>query len=463
MRMNTGDEFSKIDEEARALGILPEGETSSDEDGLLRRRAAEFPDEDDAMGRFTLVQREDGSVEWQGSALDALQTSGRRSGLPFFLQFEGAVRREFKFPKLSPNQVIQTLEKVEADHCADQVGKKAFYGLRRWVEGTTPGVGSLEGSASQPVGPTPGKRALVLIHGTFSNNGSFIQGFQKSDFGRDFLHRAAKHYPGGVLTFDHQSLAVGPLLNAVDLAGLFAGTDAEVDVVCHSRGGVVTRWWFEAFGHTIGKNPRAVLVGCPLAGTSIAAPGNLRNTLSLFTNIGQSLEQGVGHLVPPGVFRIVSLALLKVLGSLTSIAAKTPIADTVVALVPGIGGQSRVSNNLELRRLHQQAKANPPAYFAITSDFEPDQPGWEFWKWFNKGQVVSTVADAGADFLFEGANDLVVDTASMRSLYGGLDAPDPRPDIAASLDFGRKDRIHHLNYFDQRKTIDFITKSLGIP
>jgi hypothetical protein len=51
----------------------------------------------------------------------------------------------------------------------------------------------------------------------------------------------------------------------------------------------------------------------------------------------------------------------------------------------------------------------PPTYFVVQSDFETESPGWRFWKWFNKGRLVS----AGAGIIFPGKNDLVVDTVLM--------------------------------------------------
>jgi hypothetical protein len=41
---------------------------------------------------------------------------------------------------------------------------------------------------------------------------------------------------------------------------------------------------------------------------------------------------------------------------------------------------------------------------------------------------------------------------------------DQVPIPAANVfDFGTTSRVHHTNYFEQPETIDFISKSLGIP
>src|SRR5208283_5185534 len=99
------------------------------------------------------------------------------------------------------------------------------------------------------------------------------------------LGRAAKHYDQ-ILAFDHPTLSVSPMLNALDLARRLDGSKADIDVVCHSRGGLVTRWWLEAFDRPIGKR-RAVLVGAPLEGTNLAAPPRLRYVLSWFSNLNR--------------------------------------------------------------------------------------------------------------------------------------------------------------------------------
>ena len=78
------------------------------------------------------------------------------------------------------------------------------------------------------------------------------------------------------------------------------------------------------------------------------------------------------------------------------------------------------------------------------------KPGWKFWKWFRKG----TLFDAGADLIFPGANDLVVDTVSMTDVPGNVIQP------GDLLDFGTGDVVHHTNYFEQKDTLDFMLDRL---
>jgi len=57
--------------------------------------------------------------------------------------------------------------------------------------------------------------------------------------------------------------------------------------------------------------------------------------------------------------------------------------------------------------------------------------------------------------IFDGANDLVVDTSSMGQL--GLSSTNAK---ARTLDFGTSETVHHLNYFQQKETFQFLRKTL---
>src|SRR5262249_7533215 len=150
---------------------------------------------------------------------------------------------------------------------------------------------------------------------------------------------------------NHPTIAVSPILNAMDFAGYFGGVTAPIDVVAHSRGGLVTRWWLDALDGTSSARKRAVLVGSPLQGTRLAAPDRLPGALSLLTNYGNALK-AAGYLASVYVpFLSVPLALLRLLTSVTSFASRTPLIDAAVALVPGLSAQSKVLNNQESDRL----------------------------------------------------------------------------------------------------------------
>jgi hypothetical protein len=310
------------------------------------------------------------------------------------------------------------------------------------------GLRALGDDGLEPLARFPEKgRILLLIHGTFSESASFFDGFQQNPQGPAFLDWARGHY-SQVITFDHPTLAVSPILNARELALRIGPSQAEIDVVCHSRGGLVTRWWLEAFDRAPPERRRAVFVGAPLAGTGLASPANLRGSLSLLANIGSVL--GAASAGVP--FLAVMTGLFGILTSVTRLGASTPALDAAVALVPGLFAQSRVGNNAELLSLRQGPQRMDGRYFAVQSNFESESPGWRFWRAFRQPHLV----DSLADLVFAGHNDLVVDTGSMTDLADALSIP-----AGQVLDFGTSDAIHHTNYFAQAATLGFIQARLG--
>src|SRR3954454_22068763 len=66
------------------------------------------------------------------------------------------------------------------------------------------------------------RRALVLVHGTFSRTASPVDGF-----GADFIGWARQHYRV-VLGFDHWTLSKSPEENAAQLADELRAFDADL-------------------------------------------------------------------------------------------------------------------------------------------------------------------------------------------------------------------------------------------
>jgi pimeloyl-ACP methyl ester carboxylesterase len=395
---------------------------------VRRRGQRGLPDQ---VVTLTLVE-EDGVLYWRDrSSLPALSRRRSRRGGQLI---SGEIVTQRRFEMLAPDMVNASIQKLDDRFSAPR-------GLRKLVNGQwAPAVGPFKGTT------------LLLVHGTFSNNDHFLDEFKATLPGQQFLARAQQHYTQ-VLAFDHPTLAIGPLFNALELARLLAGSTHDVDVVAHSRGGLVTRWWLEALGGGVGPRARAVLVGSPIAGTSLAAGPRIRGGLDLLTNYGTVLERAMGLVGAANPFLAAPAAILRVLLSVTGLAAKLPIADAAVAMVPGLFAQARIGNNGEIARLRAGPALRAVDYFAVRSNFEPQSEGWKFWRYFRK----TTLADPLADIVFDGENDLVVDTDSMTD-FGASGAK-----LAATWDFKTNPDVHHVNYFRQPETIDFIAKSLQVP
>ena len=241
-------------------------------------------------------------------------------------------------------------------------------------------------------------------------------------------------------------------------------------MICHSRGGLVTRWWLEILDHYAADSGaeepargRVIFAGSPLAGTGLAAPHRLKAAIDVLTNISRALEwtaRGAGIIVPAAApLAHAAGVLFSMFGKLTALAARTPILDAGISMVPGLNAQSRVGTNREIAELRDAIgrRSGRPAgrfladYYFLTSNFETDSPGWKFWKYFRKDKL----ADIATDMVFDGANDLVVDTPSMTSL-----ADECEPVAGHVLDYGTNNVVHHCNYFQQPTSIEFIRKTL---
>ena len=101
-------------------------------------------------------------------------------------------------------------------------------------------------------GPFSG-RTLVFVHGTFSNADNMLAEFAATSHGKAFLNAAddgEKKYDN-IVFFEHATLAVSPVINALELGRFMAGSSGQIDVVAHSRGGLIVRWWLEAFGKSL--------------------------------------------------------------------------------------------------------------------------------------------------------------------------------------------------------------------
>ena len=423
--------LGELEQAGAGVGVVSPEATLVAERGFSPRRRA-MHDEKDPVGTILLTET-DGVLGWADSY--SRGSDARRAGFGRRSPVVGRIVEQFKFERLPASQVGQFLGDLDASLTPAP-------GLKRWRDG----------QPLQPVtAPSAGaQRILLVVHGTFSRGEVLIGELQRSAAGKDLLGRASRLYDE-VLVFDHPTLSVGPLLNAVDLARLFQGATAAVDVLAHSRGGLVARWWLDVLRPAGAPAARAVLVGSPLSGTSLASPARLRAALNLLTNVarGMALAGAAASITIPLLTAVVGV--MKILASITAAAAHTPLVDAGIALFPGLAAQSAVSNNAEIARL-RAAGTSGSAYFAVLGNFESADPGWAFWKRFRK----SALLDAGADLIFEGANDLVVDTASMTELA-------PAAAITTVLDYGTSDSVHHTNYFSQSRTAEFVAQSLSIP
>ncbi len=412
----------------------------------VMRRAGTVRPPIEQVDTLTLLRSPDGVLRWEtGTPSLVSAAQPRRAGraaLP-----AGQIVEQFVFARIPPNQVGVLMEKLDRRLTPNGVGPATAGApdprLRRW-----------DGTKLVPFrgADAAGRKVLLFVHGTFSNCDNLFEemSLAENQGGNNLLGRAQTRYDH-LLTFDHPTVGCSPVMNAFDLAALLRPAPASVDVVCHSRGGLVVRWFLEAFADPRMKR-RAVLVATTIAGTSLAAPPRQKAAFQYLTNVGDTLGRllGLGMAHP---FLAAAGTLMSILTSITKAAANTPILDAGMALFPGFQGQSRVGNNPELLRLRANTGGAGGKYFAVTSDFQPRDPGWDFLQYFSKPML--RVANAGADLLFDGPNDLVVDTVSMTDLADQTQLSGK--DVKA---FPTNDTVYHTNYFRQTGTLAFIREKL---
>jgi len=426
------------------------------EDGTVaerrRRRQRVANATDNPIKTVSLIE-EDGVLLWRDGipvrSLSSYRRRARSTDQPS--SSDGSLVLTKQFPILAPNKVTEAIGRI--DRSLNNAIPGTLRSRLRPLRQDSSGKFAL--AETDIAGPLAG-RTLMFVHGTFSNADNMLGEFAATEPGQRFLNAAMaseKKYDH-VIFFEHATLAISPVINAIELGRALAGSSGQIDVVAHSRGGLIVRWWLEAFGNSLyldAERPaRVVFAGSPLHGTSLAAPDKLRNATSLISNIGSFAEVTLKLTGSANPFLWLGGKLVEVIVSLTG-ALNAPLIDVLVTLLPGLSGQSAVSNNHEINVLRLGPCTVNPMYYVVKSNFETENPGWKFWRNFRKDRM----GDLAADIVFPGKNDLVVDTASMTDL-GDSEfklklAGDP-------CDFETSDTVWHCNYFRQDKTIAYITE-----
>jgi hypothetical protein len=340
---------------------------------------------------------------------------------------------------------------VSADAAADIVASGI---VKRFDEQASPGVYLLTPGAL-PQGKADGKRLdtipaadgalLVLVHGTFSS----IEGtFEPLWTGHPEHVRALfDRYAGRVYGFQHPTLGVSPIDNALTLARALP-QGARVHLLTHSRGGLVAEVLarvcaertadgaaLEAFDapHASQREAlqalaalaaerdlrvaRVVRVACPARGTLLASK-RLDAYLSVFK---WTLE----------------LAKVPVAPELVDFLGEVAVRRADPTRIPGL--EAQIPGSALIRWLHAVEEPIEGELRVVAGDIQGDS-------------ITSWVKTLLADAFYWTDNDLVVQT---RSMYGGA----PRRDGAVFL-YDRGGTVSHFNYFTNERTAAAITLAL---
>ena len=287
-----------------------------------------------------------------------------------------------------------------------------------------------------PAGGAP--RILLFVHGTFSSTvGGF--GSLTTDAGTEFLERAIESYDA-VIGFDHRTLSVDPLANASALLKHLSVPRADgavVDVISHSRGGLVVRSLVERLLPTAnwsGSINRIVFVGVPNAGTNFAEPVRWSKLVDVYTNLLLA-STPLGNDV---LAKAIASCAIGNVGTLVKYLAAYATEGNGVPGLAAMQPDGEFIVDLNRAQLGQPEPGQP--WFVIGSDFHAAE-----------GQSKLRVIEGIVDDLLDEPNDLVVDTKSMAAID-----TTSGDHVRHALDFGTNSSVYHTNYFAQRDVAEAI-------
>ena len=232
----------------------------------------------------------------------------------------------------------------------------------RWFP---PTGGQATGEALSPTNWATLDRAngpvLLFIHGIFSTcNGAFGAIGEDPDTWASLRNAYGN---GRIIAYDHPTVSVGPETNAEEfLAQIPDGVTLDVDIVCHSRGGLVARALAGQSSAVVdtGKKinvRKIVFAATPNGGSQIAVPDNW----GMLVNRICSALTLPSKILPAPIDEVTSI-LAGILEIMKAIGVDTELA------LPGLEDMKPGSDLLN--RLGAFV-GTPPQYFAAAAEFEP--------------------------------------------------------------------------------------------
>ena len=142
-----------------------------------------------------------------------------------------------------------------------------------------------------------GTPVLILVHGIFDR--VFGVAFSPLLLWGDLLGSLQRHYGGRVFGFDHETVSVDPLQNARDLLARLP-SDTPIDILCHSRGGLVVRALLQhpelqARVRSEFKIRNVIFMGAANQGSPLAEPAHFRDLLGTFAGLFQQRDPADGQ------------------------------------------------------------------------------------------------------------------------------------------------------------------------
>lgn len=255
--------------------------------------------------------------------------------------------------------------------------------------------------------------SLLMLHGTFSTAQSAF-----ANLTPETVQTLQDRYGGRVFALDHHTISVTPSANIRWLAEhLPADGDLVVDVVTHSRGGLVGRALAERAEELgIGGRIRVrnlVMVAPPNAGTALADREHISALLDRLTNIAQLLPDN-------GVLDALDLII-------------SVVKQVAVGAFGGMEGLMSMNPSGDGLAEFNDSPGSTATYRVIASNFEPP-PG---------SPLARVARDKATDYVFGSTtNDLVVPTDGAWSLPDTAGFP-----VADPFVLGPEVGVDHCSFF----------------
>lgn len=272
-------------------------------------------------------------------------------------------------------------------------------------------------------------RALLMMHGTFSRAHNAF-----GSLSRETVEGLHSLYGGRVFAFDHFTLSESPRKNIEWFLDRLPGEiELDLDIIGHSRGGLVSRVLAEKTGDlalgskkiSVGK---VVFAGSPNAGTALADAKHMGALIDSYTNLLNFFDFLPDNGVTEVLETILTVAKQLAVGTLKGL-------DGLQSMSPGGPYQEWMNSST-----NGGNGAGGARYFALASEFEPSESG-----------LKQFVLNRLSDRIFTGQNDLVVPSASVYDENGASGFPIEQRHV-----FDQGAGVAHCGYFADPKARETI-------
>jgi hypothetical protein len=278
-----------------------------------------------------------------------------------------------------------------------------------------------------------GKRSLLVVHGIISSTDGML-----SKLPLDALAALSFQYERRVIAYDHFTLSMDPDQNATlflnQVKQALPNQTVNLDILCHSRGGVVSRALVERGQKLVPQHNcdfgKVFFVATPNAGSALGDAEHIVDMVDVFTNLLTKLPDGSAAYVIEAVLGVLKL-----------------LAYTAETALPGLAAMG--TQGYIKKTLNQGGSLLPSVvYGAAAANYDPDPN--------SPHAFFAAALDAVVDrtFAVEGqtvTNDLVVPCDGVHAANGN-----PMFPIDDPLVYGPTDFVYHNDFFAQPRTVNKI-------